>query len=54
MNEDKLVEELNKVLGTISIAHKEYLIIIMESVKNAFYLGLDIGKSIKEKELLDK
>jgi hypothetical protein len=46
MEEKQLVEALDKALEPIHLAHQEYLKKTMEAVKNAFEIGLEVGKSI--------
>lgn len=48
MEEKELIEALNKALEPIQSAHQEYLVKVMEAVKNALELGIDIGKSLKK------
>lgn len=48
MNEKKLVEALDKALEPIEKAHQEYLKKTMEAVKDAFEIGLAVGKLLKK------
>lgn len=48
MNEEKLVEALDKALEPIRSAHQEYLTKVMEAVKDAFEIGIEVGRLLKK------
>lgn len=47
VTEKELVDALNKALEPITKAHQDYFIVVMDTVKDAFELGLEIGKKLE-------
>lgn len=54
MTEKELTDALNKALEPVSKAHQEFLVTIMDVVKDAFFVGFEAGQKVKSELDQDK